>query len=100
MVKCTGGIPQTHTRSSYVAGGLRGLTVMKDLKLRIWDVDERALVNITWRRWTLRLFMWVRPGVEWGRWGYDCIWRTWAVYPLFEVEMLDREIINSMSADI
>jgi hypothetical protein len=70
------------------------------MKLRVFDRDERALITVTVGRFDVRLLLWVRPCIEWGRLGYDCIWRTWAVYPLFEVEAIDPWVYKPTCNDV
>jgi hypothetical protein len=64
------------------------------ITIRLFDALANALISVEVGRFKLSLLMWCRPCVEWGRWGYDCIWRSWAVYPLFEAQIIQRDVFE------
>lgn len=57
--------------------------------------DEGGLepfLSITISRFTLELFFWTRPFVEWKEPGYDGIWTSWGIFPLFNLEAYDKQL--------
>lgn len=46
-------------------------------------------MKISVNRFTLSLFYWTSPAIEWNQRGYDGYWTDWGVYPLFNFEALD-----------
>lgn len=57
-------------------------------KIKFFD---RSFVRIDLGRWSLSILFWCTPGIEWNRPGYDQIWTSWGVFPLFDVERFNLD---------
>lgn len=51
-----------------------------------------SLVEVTVGRFSVGVAQWETPGYDWNERGYDGLYHTWALYPLIQIEVFDKEL--------